>query len=107
MADLPLDLTMQSTGSVKPVAQTSTNGHNSSPHTETPARTGTASYGEGLEVEPISPAEFDAKILLRAFRIMLTARRLDGKMLSLLKQGKGFFILAAVGTKLLKRQLAY
>lgn len=97
MADLPLDLTIQTTGLAKPVAQTSTNGHSPATNTESRALTGKASYGEGLEVEPISPADFDENVLLRVFRIMLTARRLDGKMLSLFKQGKGFFHIGCSG----------
>jgi 2-oxoisovalerate dehydrogenase E1 component len=40
---------------------------------------------------------FDKEQLLEAYRCMLTARRLDEKMLILLKQGKGFFHIGSSG----------
>ncbi len=54
-------------------------------------------YGEGLEVEPVSLEDFEKSTLLHALRTMLVARLLDGKMLSLLKQGKGFFHIGCSG----------
>ena len=62
MADLPLDLTIQPTGLVKPVTQTSTNGHSPPTNSESTTLTGRTGYGEGLEVEPISPKDFDANL---------------------------------------------
>ncbi len=53
--------------------------------------------GEGLDLHPVGPADFDRATLLRVFRVMLSARRLDNKMLALLKQGKGFFHIGCSG----------
>ncbi len=53
--------------------------------------------GAGLQVHPVGPTEFDRATLVRVFRTMLTARRLDHKMLALLKQGKGFFHIGCAG----------
>ena len=50
-----------------------------------------------LDVRPLSPADFDRDALLRVYRTMLTSRRLDEKMLTLLKQGKGFFHIGCAG----------
>lgn len=50
-----------------------------------------------LDLRPVSPADFDASTLLRVYRTMLLARRLDEKMLTLLKQGKGFFHIGGAG----------
>ena len=54
-------------------------------------------YGEGFEVAPVYPADFDTKTIKHVYQTMLTARLLDGKMLSLLKQGKGFFHIGCSG----------
>ncbi|MFT5514502.1 MAG: 2-oxoisovalerate dehydrogenase E1 component [Rhodothermales bacterium] len=48
-------------------------------------------------VEPLTPADFDADELLGVYRRMLTSRRLDEKMLTLLKQGRGFFHIGCAG----------
>ena len=48
-------------------------------------------------VEPLSPRDFDTGTLVQAFRTMLVARRLDEKMLTLLKQGKGHFHVGCSG----------
>ena len=83
--------------------------HQTSPHTadtnhksvngtqppRTPARNSIT--GSGLNIHPVGPADFEATTLLRVFRTMLTARRLDEKMLALLKQGKGFFHIGCSG----------
>ena len=53
--------------------------------------------GEGLDVQPVGPGDFDAATLLGAFGVMLTTRRLDEKMLTLLKQGKGLFHIGCSG----------
>ncbi len=50
-----------------------------------------------LEINPVGPADFDKETLLHVFRTMLTSRRLDEKMLTLLKQGKGFFHIGCAG----------
>lgn len=51
----------------------------------------------GLEVKLAGPEEFDPSMLMQAYRTMVTARRLDSKMLTLLKQGKGFFHIGCSG----------
>lgn len=48
-------------------------------------------------VKPASPADFAPEELLGVYRRMLTSRRLDEKMLTLLKQGKGFFHIGCAG----------
>ncbi len=50
-----------------------------------------------LDVEALSVRDFDPGTLVRAFRTMLVARRLDEKMLTLLKQGKGNFHVGCSG----------
>src|SRR5690606_9204924 len=50
-----------------------------------------------LEVQSFGPADFDRDTLLNVYRTMLLSRRLDEKMLTLLKQGKGFFHVGAAG----------
>ena len=46
-------------------------------------------YEGDLEIEPVGPEDFDTETLLGVFRSMVLARKLDEKMLTLLKQGKG------------------
>ena len=46
---------------------------------------------------PARPADFDEATLRQAYRTMLLSRRLDEKMLTLLKQGKGFFHIGCAG----------
>jgi 2-oxoisovalerate dehydrogenase E1 component len=48
-------------------------------------------------VTPVGPEDFDPKELLGVFRNMLISRRLDEKMLTLLKQGRGFFHIGCAG----------
>ena len=50
-----------------------------------------------LDVKPFGPADFDRDTLLHVYRTMLLSRRLDEKMLTLLKQGKGSFHVGAAG----------
>ncbi len=50
-----------------------------------------------FDVQPLTPDDFDADTLLRVYRTMLLSRRLDEKMLTLLKQGKGFFHIGCSG----------
>ena len=50
-----------------------------------------------LEVAPLGPADFEEETLLQIYRTMLLSRRLDEKMLTLLKQGKGYFHIGCAG----------
>jgi len=50
-----------------------------------------------FDVKPVGPSDFDSEELLGIYRTMLTSRRLDEKMLTLLKQGKGFFHIGCAG----------
>jgi len=50
-----------------------------------------------LHVVPVGPKDFEADELLGIYRTMLLSRRLDEKMLTLLKQGKGFFHIGCAG----------
>ncbi len=50
-----------------------------------------------LDVPALGPADFEPDELRQVLRTMLTSRRLDEKMLTLLKQGKGFFHIGSAG----------
>ena len=50
-----------------------------------------------LEVEPLGPEDFEPDDLKAVLRTMMTSRRLDEKMLTLLKQGKGYFHIGSSG----------
>ncbi|ARA92591.1 tungsten formylmethanofuran dehydrogenase [Rhodothermaceae bacterium RA] len=50
-----------------------------------------------LRIPALDAGNLDADTLLHVYRIMLTSRRLDEKMLTLLKQGKGFFHIGCAG----------
>ena len=63
-----------------------------SPQTAPPA-----DYVGDLEVRPVGPSDFDRATLLKVYRTMLTSRRLDEKMMTLLKQGRGFFHIGCAG----------
>ena len=79
-----------------PAANPSTNGA----ATQTPVHHASREYhitADGLHVEPVGLADFDPATLVQVFRTMLTARRLDTKMLALMKQGKGFFHIGCSG----------
>ena len=54
-------------------------------------------YEGEFEVEMLTPADFERDVLLRIFRTMLLSRRLDEKMMTLLKQGKGHFHIGCAG----------
>jgi 2-oxoisovalerate dehydrogenase E1 component len=54
-------------------------------------------YEGDLEVTPVGPEDFDPEVLLAYHRSMVLARRLDEKMLNLLRQGKGFFHIGTSG----------
>jgi len=50
-----------------------------------------------LDVTVRPPSAFDPERLLDSYRTMLLSRRLDEKMMTLLKQGKGFFHIGCAG----------
>ena len=50
-----------------------------------------------FEVIELGVDHFEAETLIGVYRKMLTSRRLDEKMLNLLKQGKGFFHIGCAG----------
>lgn len=56
-----------------------------------------AAYEGDLDVTPVGPGDFEPDELKQALRTMMLSRRLDEKMLTLLKQGKGFFHIGASG----------
>lgn len=61
---------------------------------DTPSR---VTYEGDFDVSPLNPSDFDPDTLLRSYRTMLLSRRLDEKMMTLLKQGKGFFHIGCAG----------
>jgi 2-oxoisovalerate dehydrogenase E1 component len=58
---------------------------------------GVVDFEGDLEAPLLSPEDFSEDELLRVYRTMLTSRRLDEKMLNLLKQGKGYFHIGCAG----------
>ena len=50
-----------------------------------------------LDVPPLGPADFDPDELRGRLRTMMTSRRLDEKMMTLLKQGQGHFHIGCAG----------
>jgi 2-oxoisovalerate dehydrogenase E1 component len=50
-----------------------------------------------IEIDELTPADFDADALRQRLRTMMLSRRLDEKMLTLLKQGKGHFHIGCAG----------
>ena len=54
-------------------------------------------YVGDFEIEALTPEDFEKDTLTKAYRTMLLSRRLDEKMLTLLKQGKGFFHIGCAG----------
>ena len=50
-----------------------------------------------LDVTPLTPADVEPDELKSVLRTMMTSRKLDEKMLTLLKQGKGFFHIGSAG----------
>ncbi len=55
------------------------------------------SNGSDTDIVTVGPEEFDRETLIGAYRTMLTARRLDEKMMTLLKQGRGNFHVGCSG----------
>jgi len=94
MDNIPLDTATSDIDSV----ESNGNGHRTDIHVETlPLDIDENCYGEGFDVEPVRPSDFDPATLVHVLRTMYTARILDGKMLALLKQGKGFFHIGCSG----------
>ena len=54
-------------------------------------------YEGDLDVAPVGPEDFEPGELRAILRTMMVSRRLDEKMLTLLKQGKGFFHIGSMG----------
>jgi 2-oxoisovalerate dehydrogenase E1 component len=54
-------------------------------------------YEGDLEIDFRGPGDFEADVLKDAFRTMLLSRRLDEKMMTLLKQGRGHFHIGCAG----------
>ena len=54
-------------------------------------------YVGDLVLDKLEPADFEVGELVQVYRTMLLSRRLDEKMLTLLKQGKGFFHIGCAG----------
>ncbi len=50
-----------------------------------------------IDVDRLTPSDFDADDLRQRLRTMMLSRRLDEKMLTLLKQGKGHFHIGCAG----------
>ncbi len=63
-------------------------------------------YDGDFEIEPVGPDSFEPEQLLGVYRTMLLSRRLDEKMLTLLKQGKGFFHIGAAGHEAVQAAVA-
>lgn len=72
----------------------STNGNGSVAEMETAAP---MVFESDFTHDTVGPSDFDAQELLGVYRTMLLSRRLDEKMLTLLKQGKGFFHIGCAG----------
>ena len=75
-----------------PVSDLDQNGNGQSPQPAPPV-----SIEGTLDTTVRSPESFDRGQLLRAYRTMLLSRQLDEKMMTLLKQGKGFFHIGCAG----------
>jgi 2-oxoisovalerate dehydrogenase E1 component len=50
-----------------------------------------------VDLDRLSPADFDADVLRQRLRTMMLSRRLDEKMLTLIKQGQGHFHIGCAG----------
>lgn len=60
-----------------------------------------------LPVKQLTVADFPEEDLLKIYRTMLLSRRLDEKMINLLKQGKGFFHIGCAGHEAAQSAVAY
>ncbi len=65
-------------------------------HAATPTVPSIESDGT-LDISRLGPSDFDAEELRQRLRTMMVSRRLDEKMLTLLKQGKGHFHIGCAG----------
>lgn len=54
-------------------------------------------YKGDFDVYPAGISDFEPETLIQVYRTMLLSRRLDEKMLTMLKQGRGFFHIGAAG----------
>jgi len=61
---------------------------------------------ESIEVEELSPADFEPDDLRQRLRTMMLSRRLDEKMMTLLKQGKGHFHIGCAGHEAVQSALS-
>jgi len=62
-----------------------------------PGENGVSMLEGDFDVSMLAPTDFEPEVLLDVFKTMLLSRRLDEKMLTLLKQGKGFFHIGCAG----------
>jgi 2-oxoisovalerate dehydrogenase E1 component len=62
--------------------------------------------GSRFKIKPVSLKKLTLDQLLRIYRLMLTSRRLDDKMLNLLKQGRGYFHIGGSGHECIQLALA-
>ena len=62
-----------------------------------PASAGIDGIEGDLDVQPLGPEDFEPAELKSVLRTMMLSRKLDEKMLTLLKQGKGFFHIGSAG----------
>ncbi|HAY37543.1 MAG: dehydrogenase E1 component subunit alpha/beta [Rhodothermales bacterium] len=77
---------------------TATAGDGASVNVEmTTSTSGRKLFESDFDVKPVGVSDFDPSDLLSIYQKMLTSRRLDEKMLTLLKQGKGFFHIGCAG----------
>ncbi|MEF8815650.1 MAG: dehydrogenase E1 component subunit alpha/beta [Salinibacter sp.] len=61
---------------------------------------------ESIEVDELSPADFEPDDLRQRLRTMMLSRRLDEKMMTLLKQGKGHFHIGCAGHEAVQSALS-
>ena len=59
-----------------------------------------------IEVDELSPADFEPDDLRQRLRTMMLSRRLDEKMMTLLKQGKGHFHIGCAGHEAVQSALS-
>lgn len=62
---------------------------------------------QGLQFPQLSPSDFKPETLIRIYRDMLVSRRLDEKMITLLKQGKGYFHIGCSGHEAAQAAIAF
>ena len=62
---------------------------------------------QGLQFPQLSPSDFKPETLVRIYRDMLVSRRLDEKMITLLKQGKGYFHIGCSGHEAAQAAIAF